>query len=440
MTKSARIRRALLPVLVLIFGGFAAHHLLTMREPPPRTPRPAPAVPVEVVTASTADGPVRIQAQGTLVPSRQIDLQAEVTGRVVRIHPALQPGGRIEEGAELLRIDERDYRLALSASRADIQKALSDLEMERGHASVAAREWALLGDSVPRTEAGRARALRQPQMRSARARLEAARSELEKAKLALTRTRVQAPFDAVVLEENVDVGQVVRPGEPVAKLVGTDAWWVQVAMPVADLGWLSIPGAEATIRQDLGNGRVVVREGRAIRVLSDVDPVGLMARVLVEVADPLALKADRGEADPLLLGAVVDVTLEGRAAEGVTAVPRSALRDGDTVWTVRAAAVPPAGPAPAAATGGDRTDGPHETLDVVPVEVVRREIDRVLVRADDLPPGTRVVVSRLAIAVPGMAVRVTGAPDDAPGGAARHPAEVAADRLRPPRERAEVVR
>ncbi len=396
MSKAARI---LLPVLVLAGGGAGAAALLAGREAPPRKARPPVVTPVEVTDAPPADGPVVVRAQGTLVPAREVALQAEIAGRVTHVSAALAPGGRVEGGAELMRIDERDYRLAIEQRRAEVEKARYELDMEQGRKSVAQREWKLLGDDAPHDAKGKSLALREPQVRNARAGVKAAESGLEQARIALERTRLRAPFNAVVRTEGVEVGQVVRPGQTVASLVGTDQWWVQVSLPADELGWLEVPGARATVLQDLGGGRTASRTGRVVRLMSDVDPVGLMARLLVEVDDPLGLR--NPQLTPLLLGSVVDVTLEGREIADVREIPRRALRGGDAVWMARDVRLDGAEPALRASFPG-RDVG--QVLEVRSVRVVRRERERVLVRAEDLPVDARVIVSRLAAPVPGIAV------------------------------------
>jgi RND family efflux transporter MFP subunit len=395
----SKVARILLPVLVLAGGGAGAGVLLAARQEAPRKARPPVVTPVEVTDAPPADGPVVVRAQGTLVPAREVALQAEIAGRVTHVDAALAPGGRVASGTELMRIDERDYRLAIEQQRAEVEKARFELEMEQGRKSVAHREWKLLGDDAPHDDKGKSLALREPQIRNARAGVKAAESGLEQARISLERTRLRAPFNAVVRTEGVEVGQVVRPGQTVATLVGTDQWWVQVSLPADELGWLEVPGARATLLQDLGGGHTASRTGRVVRLMSDVDPVGLMARVLVEVDDPLGLK--NPGLTPLLLGSVVDVTLDGRDIADVREIPRRALREGDTVWTAREVKLEGAAPALRAAFAG-RDAG--QVLDVRKVRVVRRERDRVLVRAEDLPADAKVIVSRLAAPVPGIAL------------------------------------
>jgi RND family efflux transporter MFP subunit len=260
-----------------------------------------------------------------------------------------------------------------------VASAQQTRDLERGRRSVAEREWKLLGDGTKADDSAKRRALREPQRASALAAVRAAEAGVSKARLAAARTRIKTPFNALVVEEGVEAGQVVQPGVRLGKLVGTDAFWVQVSVPVADLDWLDIPGARATVTHRSGT-RVVKRRGTVVRMLGDLDPLGSMARLVVEVPDPLGLK---NEAKPLLLGAFVEVALEGRSADHVYELPRVALREGDRVWRVDA----------------------DQRLVSGPVTVLRRMRATVLV-SKGLADGDRVITSRLASPVPGMELRV----------------------------------
>lgn len=387
MNVARTVLRVLLPVVVLAGGVGVMLLLRSLREPPGKKAPVVIAEPVVVVRPSALDGPVRVSALGTTTPAREVALQAEVVGRVTEIDARFVPGGHVEAGALLVQLDNRDYWLQIKQAQAQVKQAQVGLQQEQSRKAVAEREWDLLGDkSGGASPRGRALALREPQIEGAQAQLTAARSALDQARLAYQRTRIEAPFNAIIRTESVEVGQIARPGALLGTLVGSDAWWVQVSIPAAELRWLQIPGSAATVVQAVG-GDVVRREGTVVRQLADVDPSGMMARVIVEVADPLGRETD-GD-DRLLLGATVTVELDGRTIDDALAIPRVALREHagrDAVWV---------------ATGDD-------TLAIAEVQVVRRERDRVLVTG--LGADARVISSRLATPVPGMKVKPPAEP------------------------------
>jgi hypothetical protein len=171
-----------------------------------------------------------------------------------------------------------------------------------------------------------------------------------------------------------------------ATLVGTDTIWINTSVPIDRLGAIDAPGARAIVRQDVGTG-FVERQGRVVRLLGDLDPVARMARVLVEVEDPF----DRNKEDappgrpPLLVGAYVEVIIEGNGNRELIAVPRRAVHDGSKVYVVS-------------------NDG---TLDIRPVDIAWRTLETVLVEGG-LDAGDKIITSAIAAPIEGMKLRVAG--------------------------------
>ena len=222
----------------------------------------------------------------------------------------------------------------------------------------------------------------------AEAALEAAKASLERAQVDLRRTEVRAPFNCTVIEEYVDVGAQVTPQTQLAGLAGTDVFRVQVSVPVDRLKWLTIPqnggeaGSRAVVRQAAGAANPGEREGRIVRLLSSLETQGRMARVLVDVADPLGLEAPDAGTLPLFLGSYVNVALAGTELRGVFAIPRAAVREGKQVWLMTA-------------------DG---KLSIREVEILWRGPEAVFVR-DGIKAGDRMVLSNIPAPVEGLPLR-----------------------------------
>jgi RND family efflux transporter MFP subunit len=392
--------------VVAVIGAslLGARKLILTRPEPKRAPAADGAFPVEALRAKRTREPVVVTAMGTVVPARTVEIQPQVTGVVVAQSEQLVPGGRFGKGELMLRVDPRDYEAAVAQRKGDLERARFELEVEQGRRHVAEREWTLLGTETETTPAGRSLALREPHIRNAKAAVEAAQAALDLARYNLERTELHAPFNAVVLAESVDEGQLVSPQSRLAELAGTDAFWVRVSIPVRELSWLRVPGVNAaegsgaTVIQETGNGEVIRRRGSVLRLLGDLEPAGRMARLIVTVPDPLGLKAG-AEGLPLLLGAYVRVEMEGPVLEGVFAVPRKVVHEGDRVWV---------------ATADDRLAGRR-------LEVAwRRETD-VLVRSG-IEEGERVITTAIPSPIPGMKLRVTpagGKGDSGPEGGER---------------------
>ena len=339
-----RIIALLVPPLAVLILGFAVAAFFVLTAPKTgKAPGETEVTLVEVVDAVAVDRTVDVYGQGTVIAARVVVLKSEVTGRVKWVNPNLVPGGQIKKGDMLFRIDDRDYRLGVEQQAANVQRARFELAQERGRGRVAEREWKVMGDSAPSTPDGKALALRLPQLKSAKAALASAESGLAMAKLNVERTRVRAPFDAFVQTEEIEVAQLVDRQTVLGTLVGTEAFWVQVSLPVSDLRWIERPddqgqgGSEVTLRQKLTSGEDLLRTGRVLRLAGDLDPQGRMARLIVSVENPM--DGQQGQ-PPLLLGAYVQVEVHGKTLQNIVALPRRAVRTNDEVWGGRFKRVP----------------------------------------------------------------------------------------------------
>ena len=380
------IVRIVLSLVILVAGIGAASYL---KNSAPRTRKQPPvklSPTVLIQTAKPSGYQIIVTAMGTVVPAQEVLLKSRVSGEIIEIHPEFTEGGFLKKGLKIIQIDPQDYELALARKQSAVADAEYALKLELGHQEVAKREWELLNQGKPAQEMEKELALRQPHLNKARADLSAAEAELKAAMLDLERTHITVPFNSIVRSKSVDRGSQVTPQDSLAELVGTDAYRVQVSLPVDRLEWIDVPvqtgdpGSKARI--NYGQGHEC--DGRVIRLMGDLATEGRMARILVEVADPLGLKTSNKDRAPLLIGEYVRVKILGHKLDGVFQIPRTALRDNSSIWIVKE----------------------NQTLEIRKVHPVWRDADVVLLQ-DDLKPGEQLIVSDLAAPVGGMAVRIS---------------------------------
>ncbi len=394
---AGRFFRLLIMIVVIgVSGGISYYWLANRPRTERRPPRPE-SVLVEVAPIKKNTEQIIVTAMGTIVPATQIQLAARVNGQVVGIHPQFQPGGYIEQGATILEIDPTDYELAVRQQAGNLVRAESEVRLEMGQQAVAQREFELLMDETIE-EGNFELLLREPQLAAKEAAVEIARATLDKAQLDLERTRVTAPFNAVVKTRNADIGAYVTPGSALAALIGTDVFWIEIAVPMDELQFIPLPDADgdegATVRvyHEAAWGVDAYRSGRVVRLLPDLELQGRMARLLVMVEDPLNHADANNGQPPMLLGTFVRVAVEGRYLEDVTTIPRTAFHGADSVWIMD-------------------NDNLLEIRKVQPVWGTR---DYVYV-AEELEDGELLVVSDLATPTPGLPLRTADMKSERPG-------------------------
>ncbi len=375
------------PLVILVLSIAATVTLIKSRTKPERTAPENRGVLVSVEKAQTATRTIDVRGQGEVTPARTVVLQPRVQGEVIWVSEKLVEGGVVQKGEPLVKIDRSDYQIAVEQSKTAVASAEAQITLEEGQQKVAKKEWELFKKDVD-GNADPGLALRGPQKRIAEVNLKSAESQLKRAQLDLRRTTIRAPFNAYVRSESVEVGQLATMGSPMATLVGTDEFWVQVSIPMDRLGLIDVPGLNATgegsaakIVQDLGTGKIE-REGKVLRLLGDLDPVGRMARVIVQIDDPANLaKAPEERGLPLLVGAYVSVTIQGGESRNVVALSRRYVHEGDSVHLMK-----------------------DDKLQIAKAVIVWRDEDEVLIRGG-VAEGDEVVVSKISTPVDGMKLR-----------------------------------
>jgi RND family efflux transporter MFP subunit len=389
--------------LLILGAGIGIAVVLVKTRPTPTKEKEAVIAPmVEVMPAHVGAHPIKMQVSGEVLPAKKVVVMPEVGGRIVWQSDELVPGGLIKSGKPLLRIDPRDYALALQQQQAQLSSQQLQLQIEKGRGKVAEKEWEIfqeerkkLGLPLLSDEEAQKLATRTPHLESAAVGVDAAQSNIARAQLQLSKTNLTAPFNAIVQMENVEKGQLVTPTSQLATLVGTDAFWVQVSIPIDKLDFLDLPkgdelGARARVWAETGRGRIE-RDGHILRLLGDLDPVGRMARLIVEIPDPFMLEKSKASADesdtssklPLLVGSFVRVEIEGITLKNVVKIPRSALQPNNEVFVVTA----------------------DDKLSIRKIDVLWSGEDAVLARGP-VRDGDRLITSALSTPVEGMLLRV----------------------------------
>lgn len=405
-------RKSMLVAVGILVGAVAIAAIMIRLRPEPPLREPPSRVPfVTTAPAVAGAGAIPVYGAGTVRPRAEIDVAAQIVGKVVWVDPAFQGGGRVGEGEVLFRIDDADYQNRVQQARANVAAQQVALLQAGEDARIAQAEYELFRRRQPSataSEEANPLTLRQPQLDAARAGLARDSAALADAELALSRTEVQAPFSGVVRSESVDLGQFVAAGQSVGRLYADDA--VEVVVPLSDADAALIQGlwqlragdGDRRVRASVSTGygrRVFVWSGYVDRAEAALDEQTRTIDVVLRVPNPFAGGTPVGEGGaasataaerstdgpPLLVGQFVEVQIDGVAPERYFTVPRSALRTGNEIWALREGSL----------------------VTIVPVEVLQRSDEAVFVTGA-LSADQPVVVSGIQIATEGMVVRTEG--------------------------------
>jgi len=329
-----------------------------------------------------------IVAMGTVRPEQEIELSPRVSGEIVSISESFTPGGFVEEGDVLLRIDPADYEVNLLQRQSELRQATAELELELGRQDLAKKDYQELEGTI--SSEYKTLVLREPQLNTARAHVEAAQAAVRQAEIDLDRTRIRAPFGAHIINREANIGSQVSPGETLGRLVGIDSYWVEANVPVSDLRWIEFPQSgepsqsNVRVRNRAAWPEDTFRAGNVHRLIGALENQTRLARVLLTVADPLAHEPESAGMPPLMVGSFVEARIEGKPIEDVIQMKRDFLRQNDTVWL--------------------KEDG---VLKIRKVEIVFRDQDYVYVRTG-LDENDQVVTTNLATVLDGSPLRLEG--------------------------------
>ena len=442
------------PFLILVLGGLGSLGLSSLRQPPEtRSVKRLPPV-VETVPVGASPSRLTLEAEGEVVPYREVTLSAEVAGRIQSKSPPCRAGHFVKAGDMLLTIDPRDYDLKIEQIQQSVKQTevnveeldveqenvkslmelaesdqqLADNELQRiqtllqqrasSQSSLdTARRGQIQAQNVQQTLANQLSLLRTRRGRFLREK-DRLLVELQQAVLDRERTEIHAPIDGIVVQDWVEQDDYVQPGTALVRVEDIAQVEVLFDLKLEELRWIwggdpaqaagaasetassyQLPPLPITVTMELHSYSY-----RWNGVLSRYDGAGLNPATrtvpcVAVVEDPragcLVGQADMDLPGPpaLLRGMFVTVRLDVPTRLPLVEVPTIALRPGNRLWLLR----------------NDRL-----VIQDVDVALVRPDRTLLVPGKPGLVVGEQVIVSPLALAVHGMELRseeaaVTGA-------------------------------
>lgn len=272
--------------------------------------RGASAHPVELTEVRAEDVIEWIRAVGSIHADQQVELSAEVGGRLAEIE--VEVGDLVEEGDLVARLDDERLRIARDLARAEVEMARANLEKSRRDAQ---RQVSLYEGQVTSEfsleQANLKARIDEGQLKVAQARLAVAERNLADASII-------SPVEGEITRKHVEVGELVEAGTPLFEVAKIDR--VKIVVHVSELEVTRLhKGQEAEISVD-GHPGVVFR-GAVNTISAQADP---QTR-----AFPVEILVVNDQAEKLLPGFIGRARIRGRTFENAISLPEEVVVESD---------------------------------------------------------------------------------------------------------------
>jgi len=180
----------------------------------------APAIPVEVATVSQvypSQTLSQLNASGYVVAQRKAAVASKITGRLIELN--VEEGSRVKKGQVVARLENEDALAARDQAEANLKVSRANLDEVKAQLEESTKTFdrykqLVAGGYIARADydTAEARYLRaQAAVAAAEASIKASAAALQSTNVALEYSLIRAPFDAVVLTKNADIGDIVTP-------------------------------------------------------------------------------------------------------------------------------------------------------------------------------------------------------------------------------------
>jgi HlyD family secretion protein len=411
MIKARTQAKFILPILVLLIAAAVYFSLVngkTKRDKPALTEK---VWQIEVITAQKQALSPSITLYGRIESPEQLKAAAPGGGIVEKVF--VRNGASVKQGQQLVTMDRRDFAASLLQAEADLrdidnqitelkirhQSNLASLNTERELLGLADAEVQRLvklkkqnlsADTQingARSEMERQRLAvtsRQLDVDSYPAKLEIlqarrdrARAELDQAGLAMTRSEVRAPFDAIISEVEVAAGDRVSLGQMLISMYPVNNLEIRAHLPINYIKSVQRALADgqnldASVpdREDLGRFPI-------LRLAGEAEATGI--DVYFEIGSV------PGQLRP---GELLPLSLKLPLENGIFAVPYQSIYGNSRLYRV--------------------DENRLQAVDVRSIGQARAANDQILVliRSDDIESGDLIAITHLPNAVSGLKVKI----------------------------------
>ncbi len=220
-----------------------------------------PFIPVNMMKVAATPVSSSVNAVGALIAEDSVMLRPEIDGRIEAL--LFREGRAVKKGEVMVRLDAAEQRARVAAAEADL--GLAESRFHRSEELVARKF------------------VSQQALDEARAGLDVQRARLRQEQVALDKTIIRAPFDAVAGLRQVSPGAYIGKGDDIVRLDKLSTLVLEVPVPETYLAQVKV-GLPIRLTTDALPGRTF--RGRVDAIDSAVDPVSRNIRVRARIANP----------------------------------------------------------------------------------------------------------------------------------------------------------
>ncbi|MCF6288141.1 MAG: efflux RND transporter periplasmic adaptor subunit [Proteobacteria bacterium] len=315
---SGKLKRKILPIILALSVTIGLLYIMFLFKPKDEKKDDVKTMPtVETIQIDAIDYVIPIKSDGLVLAKIQINISAEITGKIIYVSDKFTNGGTFAKDDVLLKIDPIDYQLAITRAQANVAAQQANLDLQQAKSDLAKKDWQKYGKK------GTANALNLnlPQVSSAKAALSGAQADLKLAQRNLDKSIVTAPFAGVILTKNVDLGQFLSIATPLASIAATDVAEIRISLSDAQLhdSGLDDFTPASNIKVSITSQEVndIQWQGKISAIEAQRDMQTLFNYAIVEVDKPFTQQST-----PLRFNTFVEVKLAGNTLKGVYPIER----------------------------------------------------------------------------------------------------------------------
>jgi len=326
-------KKHLISFIVLIVAVAAVLYItFTTPTANKRGARPPAAMTVETLRIKAQPYRVTLDSYGRVAAKIKGQLNAQVSGKIVKVSDTFNQGSFFKRGEVLVAIDARDYNIRVEAAQAELAQAQVALDEEQALSAQAIKDRRDIGTLKQASDF----ALRKPQMAAAKAKFQAASANLKQALLDVERTQIIAPYDGRILNKHVDIGQVISSNTNIADIFSIER--IEVSLPInnSQLPLISLP--HNNLSQTASDNTITLINSvggepqqwtvDTQRTSANIDSTSQQLSLIAEVAMPFSSPNKRS----LNIGQFVSAKITGKLIDDAIVIPNSAIYQGSYVY------------------------------------------------------------------------------------------------------------